>query len=313
MSDFQSQEKQKKQEKQEQKTRSSIPGGCPVCGHQNPAEAKFCEECGTPLGGTPCPNCGETVPQGGDICEACGQWLNTDACAFCGAELQGGAAFCGECGNPAGGINCPSCGTVSFFDYCPKCHNKLTEQADEMLAVLEKEPALREYLQAKQEFSENIQEMKKLEAELAEAEKSAEPEKPELDQSGASVIAGLGKKRKAKRKPKLNAPPAGAPETVEAQQQNAKAEEAKKEKAARLAARKKRLEELKAKQAGLTQKLNDPPPVPESLTTNQEVRRYQMSIKPPVTKGWLCNAFDAVHQDPMHCTRPGDGGRWLTE
>jgi hypothetical protein len=78
-------------------------------------------------------------------------------------------------------------------------------------------------------------------------------------------------------------------------------------------ARRKRLEALKARGEALKKKLETPPPVPQTLTTNQEIRRYQMAIKPPFTKGWLCNAFDVIHSDPMHCTRPGDGGTWVTE
>jgi len=48
---------------------------CPRCRHDNPAQSKFCAECGTRL---------------------------AFACAGCGAELAAGAKFCNQCGQPAG-------------------------------------------------------------------------------------------------------------------------------------------------------------------------------------------------------------------
>ncbi len=46
---------------------------CSGCAHENPAGAKFCEECGTPL---------------------------AIACANCGTELRANVKFCSECGTP---------------------------------------------------------------------------------------------------------------------------------------------------------------------------------------------------------------------
>ncbi len=48
---------------------------CPSCGHENPEGVKFCQECGTKLGGTA-----------------------KKHCTSCGAELTPGIRFCGECG-----------------------------------------------------------------------------------------------------------------------------------------------------------------------------------------------------------------------
>ncbi|MGH9037923.1 MAG: ATP-binding protein, partial [Acidimicrobiia bacterium] len=47
---------------------------CPVCGHDNRAQAKFCEECGAPLVRT-CPGCGEDVRPAARFCDACGHTL----------------------------------------------------------------------------------------------------------------------------------------------------------------------------------------------------------------------------------------------
>jgi class 3 adenylate cyclase/tetratricopeptide (TPR) repeat protein len=48
---------------------------CPRCRHDNPAQSRFCAECGARL---------------------------ALACASCGAELASGAKFCNQCGQPAG-------------------------------------------------------------------------------------------------------------------------------------------------------------------------------------------------------------------
>jgi len=45
---------------------------CPRCQHANQPEAKFCEECGTPLTRT-CPNCGGSLPPTAKFCGACAQ------------------------------------------------------------------------------------------------------------------------------------------------------------------------------------------------------------------------------------------------
>src|SRR5919202_7054692 len=51
---------------------------CPQCQHDNRAQAKFCEGCGTRL---------------------------VAKCAACGTELGSGARFCSECGAPVAGLS----------------------------------------------------------------------------------------------------------------------------------------------------------------------------------------------------------------
>ncbi len=46
---------------------------CPVCGTQNPASAKFCNECGTPLLSITCPACGTMNRPGAKFCNGCGR------------------------------------------------------------------------------------------------------------------------------------------------------------------------------------------------------------------------------------------------
>src|SRR5262244_1431396 len=53
---------------------------CPRCQHDNPGEAKFCQECGNRLA-MACPACGEKLPAGAKFCSKCG------------APVVAGAAF----------------------------------------------------------------------------------------------------------------------------------------------------------------------------------------------------------------------------
>lgn len=51
---------------------------CPACGHDNRAQAKFCEECGARLARV-CPDCGEETRAGARFCDACGRALEPAA------------------------------------------------------------------------------------------------------------------------------------------------------------------------------------------------------------------------------------------
>ena len=47
---------------------------CPNCEHENTVQAKFCEQCATPLGRT-CGNCGSAVSSTAKFCPQCGHPL----------------------------------------------------------------------------------------------------------------------------------------------------------------------------------------------------------------------------------------------
>jgi hypothetical protein len=51
------------------------PPDCPFCEHQNPASAKFCNECGSPLHLTPCGDCGAVNSVADAHCWRCGGLL----------------------------------------------------------------------------------------------------------------------------------------------------------------------------------------------------------------------------------------------
>ena len=48
---------------------------CPKCRSENPDDAKFCIECGSPIEFR-CPKCGSTTPVKGKFCKECGQDLS---------------------------------------------------------------------------------------------------------------------------------------------------------------------------------------------------------------------------------------------
>ncbi|MBQ8882932.1 MAG: SPFH domain-containing protein [Clostridia bacterium] len=69
---------------------------CNKCGASVKEGAKFCAECGAPMGNT-CPKCGAVVKPGAKFCAECGAKLTAN-CPSCGAAVKPGAKFCGECG-----------------------------------------------------------------------------------------------------------------------------------------------------------------------------------------------------------------------
>src|SRR5262245_52921622 len=67
---------------------------CQGCQAENPAPAKFCEQCGIPL---------------------------ARACSNCGSQLSSGARFCAECGHPALPAAAPAVGgAASLQSYTPR-------------------------------------------------------------------------------------------------------------------------------------------------------------------------------------------------
>lgn len=69
--------KDEKAFQERQKQEDLIKRTCPNCETVNPEGVKFCQECGTKLGGT------------GNL-----------RCSNCGIDYPAGTRFCGECGNP---------------------------------------------------------------------------------------------------------------------------------------------------------------------------------------------------------------------
>ena len=71
--------KKSQEEAEAAKAAEDAKGRCPECGHKNPEDVNFCQECGTKLGAA-----------------------QKSFCNSCGAELAAGTRFCGACGAKQG-------------------------------------------------------------------------------------------------------------------------------------------------------------------------------------------------------------------
>lgn len=76
---------------------------CSNCGKRYPATSKFCPFCGDP--NTPCPICGSDNPIEARRCVNCGAVLsntseniNDNVCSRCGESIMPGTVFCPNCG-----------------------------------------------------------------------------------------------------------------------------------------------------------------------------------------------------------------------
>ncbi|MCF7868547.1 MAG: SPFH domain-containing protein [Candidatus Cloacimonetes bacterium] len=76
---------------------------CTKCNSDNPANSKFCYNCGSKL------------------------MINKFKCPKCGSENSEGTKFCGECGLNLQEIKCPKCGNVNSPNtkFCSECGEKL--------------------------------------------------------------------------------------------------------------------------------------------------------------------------------------------
>jgi membrane protease subunit (stomatin/prohibitin family) len=78
---------------------------CPKCGASNPANVKFCNECGASMSSAkvPCVKCGAELQAGSKFCAECGTKQESLSCQNCNAKLAPGAKFCSECGTKTEG------------------------------------------------------------------------------------------------------------------------------------------------------------------------------------------------------------------
>ena len=73
---------------------------CPKCGTFNPANTKFCGECGYKFIqiNVKCPSCGSDNPEDAKFCINCGIKLKGITCPKCGKSFNKPTKFCDECG-----------------------------------------------------------------------------------------------------------------------------------------------------------------------------------------------------------------------
>jgi len=92
---------QQPQQGQPQQQPQAATGGvpCSKCNAQVKPNAKFCHDCGNPMGNS-CPKCKAMLKANARFCHECGQ-STINACK-CGQELKPGAKFCPGCGEKQG-------------------------------------------------------------------------------------------------------------------------------------------------------------------------------------------------------------------
>jgi hypothetical protein len=242
-----------------------------------------------------CPNCGWGVTETADICENCGDWLLKGKCNFCYAEVEEGQKFCSECGNTPDGINCPSCGTLSHFDFCPKCNVSLTDQANETIDLIVN--------------SDEFQNLIKInESEIFNTNEKEKQSDIELKNLESYLSKFTEQKHKKKNSFSLNDNSSVKIENLIANVEHSRQAIAKEEQ--------RKIETQKAETLAL-KLLEDTRN--KTFSSNQEARKYFGALKillPKVVQrkiptGWTCNAYSCTHTGgPQECADPSKGGTW---
>lgn len=308
---------------------------CHNCGAPLEHGARFCEECGAPVGGGACTACGAAIEPGMEICPVCGHPL-TSACTFCGSPMPAGASECPECGNSRQGIVCPDCHVLNFRSFCRKCNRPLNPMALYALEQAKQNKHVLRAVKLREDIAQADEEIAQLEAALAMPE--PEPERT-LDASARvsdaarrlldefaslDVAAPQTESAPAAPAPSVTQTPAPAPTLstapgpapAPAQTAPSRREQMK----ARLAALKSRRAELDAEfRDELSAMIPDPSDPPAIQRNNLCAFKYayETTSTKVVVKdsrfGWDCNYCHFLHQQPSECAYPQLGGTWMTK
>lgn len=251
---------------------------CPHCGTVNEPDARFCEECGTPLGHARlCPHCRQPLDVLADFCEHCKTYVSPDRCSLCGAEMAEEDAYCPECGGSREGIVCPACHTRSPFSYCRVCGMPLTEEAQKQSRLAQEEPMWKQMTELASELEAL---MKMIPADT--------PRQIDRNQQNEELCRRvrdlLGREH-----------PADGRRDV-----TLRLGETSEEITARMTAKRRELQQMLDTMAAQPQ---------ESPVA---VRNYVMARKPASARiGWKCNYKHVVHSSPCGCACPQLGGKWV--
>jgi hypothetical protein len=282
MENFKGEEKKKKEGKfypiQEEKEGKE----CPNCHSINDPEIKFCADCGHDFSvRRQCPKCSaKIISPNADICEVCGEWLLEEKCKFCYADIKEGQLYCSECGNPVAGIVCSQCGRLSYFDFCKFCNSPLTATAQKMIEKVKETPEVQiKKFSSNQEARTYFMAQKHLmvskEIEDAEQKKSDELLKMKVY---------IEKAEKGEKKKKTF-----VPLFSDKQKESIKSIDKIVDKEI------KRQEEERRRQ-------------------EEERRRQEEEMRKRRPRGWLCNAYNALHPGgPNECADPSQGGTGFKE
>ncbi|MFW8051903.1 zinc ribbon domain-containing protein [Vagococcus fluvialis] len=131
---------------------------CNNCGHLNPKDGKFCEECGSSLLEvsvslpSDCPSCGAVNDSGAKFCESCGHNLQNktdiqskvesvkELCSECGTERVGEGLFCEECGQSFSEIQQEESSLKKQNNIEPQLIPTVDYQGDSIQEIPEKTP-----------------------------------------------------------------------------------------------------------------------------------------------------------------------------
>lgn len=299
---------------------------CGHCGHENPADSRFCAGCGQSVASRPsCSGCGRAALPGGDICEACGTWLLVGHCCFCGRAIDATETFCGQCGNPSAGISCMRCGKVSIFDYCKTCLIPLSHQAVESTSAAASDPALAPLVSLLEELATTgAEEQVRSNQQIGGGRPSTtHDDQIARMQAVRQAAASHGAARPAQRPTLFSADQRGHIEKLAVAVGEERARLEREEERRRLEAEQRRLAEVE-RQRKLEARINEEMAKLSrtSFSSQQEARRYFMGLLASLpeeivqrlaSRGlmWRCHAYNCTHTSPADCADPSQGGVWL--
>lgn len=331
------QQRQKTQQRQHQAAASTDSGHrCPKCGAAVDPDARFCEECGTPLSACECVSCGSVIEPGYAVCPHCGHPA-TSHCTFCGSEMSAGDAFCPECGNSRSGITCPECGTLNFRSFCRKCNHPLNPLALYAVEQAKADPRYQRACAIAGEIAGMEEEMAQLEALIAqEKARGAEPllqenhvsdetrrlmeEFERLSCQSSPVMA-----RPATPAPKEEAVARPAEFKIEAPTPQGDIQIGAPTPTRQFSDPEARLRELKARHAAMLEEFQremdamvpnpaDPPEIQRNFACAHRVTIHTTSqVKEKVRVAWVCNKCHVFHANPSECCVAEFGGKWVTK